>query len=114
MRISAWSSDVCSSDLQHRAEASGGGVDLRLGFGLEADHLGVAATLEIEHAVGAPAVLVVADQAAAGARGKRRSEERRAGEERVSTCCSRWSAYQSRKTDRYTVNRQPITHAQDN
>ena len=51
--------------LQHRAEPRRGGVDLRLGRGVEPDHLGVAAALEVEDAVRTPAMLVVADQRAA-------------------------------------------------
>jgi hypothetical protein len=39
-------------------------VDPRLGLGREPDHLGVAAVLELEDAVVAPAVLVVANQMA--------------------------------------------------
>ena len=48
--------------LQHAAEALGRGIDLRLGLGRQPDGLGVAAAFEIEHALRAPAVLVVADQ----------------------------------------------------
>ncbi len=58
--------------LQHRAEALGRGVDLRLGLRGQLDGLGVAAALEIEHAVIAPAMLVVADQHAIGRCGERR------------------------------------------
>ena len=47
-----------------RAEAVRGRVDLRLRLGREPDALGVAAALEIEHALRAPAMLVVADQRA--------------------------------------------------
>ena len=50
--------------LQHRAEAQGRVVDLGLGLARQLDGLGVAAALEVEHAVRAPAVLVVADQRA--------------------------------------------------
>jgi hypothetical protein len=50
--------------LQHRSEALGGAEDFRLGFARQPDGLGVAAALEIEHAVFAPAMLVVADQRA--------------------------------------------------
>ena len=46
-------------------------VDLRLGLLRKADDLGVAAVLEIENAVVAPAVLVVANQVAVGVGGKR-------------------------------------------
>ena len=56
---------------QHGAEAERV-VDLRLGLGREVDALGVAAAFEVEDAVGAPAVLVVADQAALGIGRQRR------------------------------------------
>ena len=58
--------------LQHGAEAFGRGVDFRLGLGREPDALGVTAALEIEHALRAPAVLVVADQRALGIGRQRR------------------------------------------
>ena len=67
--------------LQHRGEAAGGGVDLRLAFGREADHLGVAAALDIEHAVVAPAVLVVADERAGRIGRQRRLARPREAEE---------------------------------
>jgi len=50
--------------LEHGAEALGGRVDFRLGFGRQADGLGVAAAFEVENAVFAPTMLVVADQRA--------------------------------------------------
>ena len=50
--------------LEHGAEALAGGIDLGLGFLRQLDALGVAAAFEIEDAVRAPAVLVVADQRA--------------------------------------------------
>ena len=56
--------------LQDGAEAAGGGVDLRLAGAGEADDLGVAAALEVEDAVRAPAVFVVADEGAAGVGGE--------------------------------------------
>src|SRR5579871_2869713 len=49
---------------QNRAEAIGGGPDLRLGLGGQLDAFGVAAAFEIENAVLAPAVLVVTDERA--------------------------------------------------
>src|SRR3546814_8249811 len=64
MRISDWSSDVCSSDL-HRFEPRH-----------QRCVVGVAAL--------DPHALVV---------GQQRSEERRVGKECVSTCRSRWSTY---------------------
>src|SRR3546814_7399050 len=76
MRISDWSSDVCSSDLTHEpidtvryiANRSSG----RQGFA-------IAGALAAEGA----AVTLIAG----------RSEERRVGKECVSTCRSRWSPY---------------------
>ena len=50
--------------LQPRAEALGRGVDLGLSLARELDHLGVAAALEVEEAVLAPAMFIVADQSA--------------------------------------------------
>src|SRR3546814_2260246 len=64
MRISDWSSDVCSSDLERR---DGGGGDR-------------------EHRA-------AADTVGEDARRDDRSEERRVGKECVSTCRSRWSPY---------------------
>ena len=57
---------------QHRAEPLGGGEDLRLGLGRQVDHLGIAAALEIEDRLVRPAMLVIADQGAAGIRRQRR------------------------------------------
>src|SRR3546814_1896304 len=86
MRISDWSSDVCSSDLHARRVhaplalevlETDGGVEDRLGLGIRLDEgaelgrLLVARVLAVEH----------------------RSEERRVGKECVSTCRSRWSPY---------------------
>src|SRR3546814_8631244 len=85
MRISDWSSDVCSSDLivemrevgRQRAEFCGAD-DRRLHI-LPVDAIGrdVGGQMAVE-----PAEL-----------GADRSEERRVGNECVSTCRSRWSPY---------------------
>src|SRR3546814_1511361 len=82
MRISDWSSDVCSSDLQVRAGFQVIGMDLR-------DHVRARQRQQV----------VVALQVVALARAvagrlpavETRSEERRVGKECVSTCRSRWS-----------------------
>src|SRR5947199_8371251 len=58
--------------LQDVAEGAGGGIDLRLPLRAEADHLGVAPALDVEHPGVAPAVLVVADQRPVGGRRERR------------------------------------------
>ena len=63
--------------LQHRAEAQRL-EDVRLALGREVDRLGVAAAFDVEDAVVAPAVLVVADEMALRVGGERRLA--RAGE----------------------------------
>src|SRR3546814_18026403 len=97
MRISDWSSDVCSSDLDH--EAAVGGVD-HVGEALErVDQLDLMAELQVQivqhlplrdglRGVGGlrrlhPRVDLVADREV-------RSEERRVGKECVSTVRSWW------------------------
>src|SRR3546814_14525308 len=98
MRISDWSSDVCSSDLQDRrgarearfrdraaAEGEGGGeVGLLKPFRLTKCRPSVPPW-------GRRPFFCL--RAAAGATGNLRSEERRVGKECVSTCRSRWSRY---------------------
>src|SRR3546814_9861291 len=69
MRISDWSSDVCSSDL----------IGPNVSHGAEQSRCG-------EHVVRGHFHQM-------NALGDRRSEERRVGKECVSTCRSRWSTY---------------------
>src|SRR3546814_3909262 len=81
MRISDWSSDVCSSDLlaafeERRAELEKAAADRKASAESRAAQL---------------AELEVTITATAGDEGKLRSEERRVGKECVSTCRSRWS-----------------------
>src|SRR3546814_2510223 len=82
MRISDWSSDVCSSDLQlvelgrqafHPQNPPDQGGALLLSQGLQSE-VGRVGALESVGVAG-------------------RSEERRVGKECVSTCRSRWSPY---------------------
>src|SRR3546814_6106763 len=75
MRISDWSSDVCSSDLEMAAR-------------LDAIEGGTAGLAKLEAAVAESAS---AYTHAATALSDRRSDERRVGKECVSTCRSRWS-----------------------
>src|SRR3546814_4618088 len=83
MRISDWSSDVCSSDL----------------IGLESARSGIAHTLDEAFAALMLAGLFGRDngpdvqQALVAYALIVRSEERRVGKECVSTCRSRWSPY---------------------
>src|SRR3546814_14950165 len=97
MRISDWSSDVCSSDLDGKE-----GIEHRIDFALDAQELilqpisfGVCQHRGLNFAVerrGAawPTFAVSHDPFD-------RSEERRVGKECVSTCRSRWSPYHYKK-----------------
>src|SRR3546814_20243854 len=102
MRISDWSSDVCSSDLARTAKrfetrvglddhpAGRPGLDDRL---LLAYLAGRAVGAAERHA----ALQIGVDQPG----GRERSEERRVGKECVSTCRSRWSPeHEKKKKDR--------------
>src|SRR3546814_16160949 len=104
MRISDWSADVCSSDLQHalrELRPLGGlgrlvgavqavGVTLHILFVLEGDDADVAELPCLRRRGGRyGAVGTDGDFAAV----PRRSEERRVGKECVSPCRSRWSPY---------------------
>src|SRR3546814_11645522 len=118
MRISDWSSDVCSADLDGIEEI----IDQRFGI-LEGVGnafvlwssvpvvVGIRATLEtrpglrdamgIVEAQNAVAVLVVKRK---GIPQAVRSEERRVGKECVSTCRSRWSPYNSKQNKKQDCN----------
>src|SRR3546814_14943457 len=100
MRISDWSSDVCSSDL---TEVKGfgrqkGHTELYRGAEYAVDFL---PKLRVEAAVPdhlVDQVIDVIEQAArTGKIGDGRSEERRVGKECVSTCRSRWSPSHQKK-----------------
>src|SRR3546814_7119184 len=73
MRISDWSSDVCSSDLRQELAGEGGACRCQRG-----DHGQARADRDSSRGPDQPA---------------QRSEERRVGKECVSTCRSRWSPY---------------------
>src|SRR3546814_11895315 len=88
MRISDWSSDVCSSDLLLLRAFS-----LRPRAEIEALEAAVA-----EHPERREAQRVLAHELTALVHGTdARSEERRVGKECVSTCRSRWSPYHYKK-----------------
>src|SRR3546814_8969175 len=82
MRISDWSSDVCSSDL---ADHVGAGLQLRALL-VVIDAAVDQGELQPEVGGELHRVLVDLDR-------QLRSEERRVGKECVSTCRSRWSPY---------------------
>src|SRR3546814_18665379 len=99
MRISDWSSDVCSSDLPAAAlgpglvphQLPGRRVEVDLADGCTRS--GAAEGPGTEHG------------ALVGERGQRdrRSEERRVGKECVSTCRSRWSTDTSKQTNYHNI-----------
>src|SRR3546814_15303864 len=111
MRISDWSSDVCSSDLritqrlilQPRAELSFAAQDIperRTGAGITAVETGLRLRYEFAREF-APYIGVGYETKLGGtadfARAAGRSEERRVGKECVSTFRSRWSPYHKKK-----------------
>src|SRR3546814_4464881 len=83
MRISDWSSDVCSSDLWSRWFTLAERFDAVL-WPTAAQHA------DVQERFGASEVHVLAPH---GVAAPERSEERRVGKECVSTCRSRWSPY---------------------
>src|SRR3546814_14412549 len=91
MRISDWSSDVCSSDLL--AGGVGSGPDA-MPVHLEDDLLHEIEGQEADERARAPAVLVERQLHDIGLR----SEERRVGKECVSTWRSGWSPDHSKQT----------------
>src|SRR3546814_12574624 len=113
MRISDWSSDVCSSDLLRRdvlaagigvafvqalpgAQQGAGAVDVD-GTAFQCKINGLAITVRED----SQPVQALDDAVAL------RSEERRVGKESVSTCRSRWSRYHKKKnkpTTKYTIS----------
>src|SRR3546814_19456683 len=94
MRISDWSSDVCSSDLPV-ARRILGGKDRKLGTGAgaDSDHFGgiVTRVIGIDLDFRLLADMHVAKLGFLEIGFDPRSEERRVGKECVSTCRSRWS-----------------------
>src|SRR3546814_3137013 len=87
MRISDWSSDVCSSDLRFRRRAFSQhprkAVDAGHRHDEGADPGGAGAALYLRRSADRPR----------RTHRSSRSEERRVGKECVSTCRSRWSPY---------------------
>src|SRR3546814_10629700 len=89
LRISDWSSDVCSSDLQRRLLHQRQALRYRiLDRRSERADTAVAGTQPITQFVGQST-----DGCARSATLEHRSEERRVGKECVSTCRSRWPPY---------------------
>src|SRR3546814_11039513 len=101
MRISDWSSDVCSSDLWIRDDLAkyqnNKACDVCIGHRLKPEALAVKIdALHISQVAEFSVAQAAAWFAALNAK-LRRSEERRVGKECVSTCRSRWSPYHEKK-----------------
>src|SRR3546814_18093511 len=95
MRISDWSSDVCSSDLvvPRRREAV---IFPVIGI---SHALPFAAGEEVEHQTRVRGRIGWADRPCVA---QVRSDERRVGKECVSTCRSRWAQYHTKKNKEIT------------
>src|SRR3546814_13354357 len=106
MRISDWSSDVCSSDLWCGRNRGGCAVPCR---GRSAQRRNAVRRQR------ATSVEATARRNLSGAnhqpilKNERRSEERRVGKECVSTCSSRWSPYHEKKKKRTIMRSQNNT-----
>src|SRR3546814_20381808 len=109
MRISDWSSDVCSSDLCGLE----GGLALCERIKLALDSEGVKASYGLaatNKTIRISQALTIADQAMYQQKRqkKSRSDERRVGKECVSTCRSRWSPYHKKQQKRH-INHKILT-----
>src|SRR3546814_20209398 len=100
MRISDWSSDVCSSDLSFVGFSNGGMPGMGAYAASKAGLIGFARSLASDHAaegIRVNALLPGGTITPSGGEGNpaalERSEERRVGKECVSTCRSRGSPY---------------------
>src|SRR3546814_11831319 len=101
MRISDWSSDVCSSDLerQHHATAA-----LQCLLRLQCDEQCRGRALRRHQAAPGLPLRAPAATGRPGPVGRlTRPEERRVGKECVRTCRSRWSPYQQKKKTPVTI-----------
>src|SRR3546814_4968905 len=106
MRISDWSSDVCSSDLHDGIDIAGDILaEVGNGFGAHGVPPCELCTLLRTKIQGYPALSsrssasfrISFSSAMVVCRSWSRSEERRVGKECVSTCRSRWSPYHKKK-----------------
>src|SRR3546814_13159958 len=96
MRISDWSSDVCSSDLHGTFDRRLSEIyaDAGIDTGDAVDQLDVHGSLDsLVEDIPATADLLESQDDAPIIRLINRSEERRVGKECVRTCRSRWSPY---------------------
>src|SRR3546814_19082455 len=95
MRISDWSSDVCSSDLHTGGGEEDRAVDLRAAHPFDIVSEAVVLGKDIAVAIGKEQVEQRTERPPD--QPHIRSEERRVGKECVSTCRSRWSPYNEKQ-----------------
>src|SRR3546814_20726506 len=103
MRISDWSSDVCSSDLGARRRRRVGRAAGRPRGGRAWRVRAVLPGLPVRH-LGRQVGRGSGRRIAARPRGRGRTEESRVGEACVSTCRSRWSPYHDKNKIRVLEN----------
>src|SRR3546814_15257700 len=94
MRISDWSSDVCSSDLLARQLNSVVGALVLANTLLAQQNVHVVFDIKVDPL---PRLEHIEERTYKSAPQISRSEERRVGKECVSTCRSRWSPYHYKK-----------------
>src|SRR3546814_16745410 len=94
MRISDWSSDVCSSDLAAKLNADRGAaiIDINMGCPVKKVVNGDAGSALMRDLPLAASLIEAT-----------RSEERRVGKECVSSCRSRWTPYHLKKKQKKTI-----------
>src|SRR3546814_18359125 len=100
MRISDWSSDVCSSDLIYLASSICCRTGNRLSFGKYAFRYDAVVVFDVIPLTGpadATMFFIPSEQGIGKHARMGRSEERRVGKECVSTCRYRWSPYHLKK-----------------
>src|SRR3546814_13385448 len=116
MRISDWSSDVCSSDLLGGDIACMGTRFIATPeSGVVEGHRAMIPTVSADDIVASAAMNGVPAQWMRQSIEAVRSEERRVGKECVSTCRSRWAPYHSKKTTRtYAIYRKTDQESQRN
>src|SRR3546814_12029326 len=96
MRISDWSSDVCSSDLNRGPGMSNRARTVARSLASQVTRIAMESPMIPKTRSGHPMDPKVT---AVNRRRTQRSEERRVGKECVSTCRSRWSPYHYKKKE---------------
>src|SRR3546814_11210760 len=111
MRISDWSSDVCSSDLKDRFA---GARHLRSALLRLAPGGRCVAIMPPSFAADGTAATGYAMVCETANPRVERSEERRVGKECVSTCRSRWTPQHSKKPPKHNNNNRPPVQTRQN